>query len=166
MKKVKERNSNKAVMITVAVCLSVILVVVLLLTLVDPIYGRTKIKKARETAAVCSEIVISAPMYDDPFLQGAEVVISGEEAQALAEVFLYATDKISYDESFESIGGFWNTKLEFYSSDDRCSVYLNDDEIYVTKDTKGYKFEIDDDCEDAYEAFWRRTNEILDDSKK
>lgn len=166
MKKVKEKNSNRAIIITLSICLSVILIIVLLLTIVDPIVGHLKMKNVIEVARSCNEIVISAPLYKDSFLQGAEVVINAEEAKSLADVFLDVIEKASYDGSFDSLGGFWNTKIEFFSSEDRCAIYLKDDEVYVTKDTKAYQFEIDDDQEEMYEAFLRRINEILEDSKK
>ena len=162
----KEKKGSKAIIITVSVCLSIILVIVMLLTLVDPIVGKTKIKRAREVAGGCDQIVISAPLYKDAFLQGAEVVIDGEEARVLADIFLDATERASYDGYFDNPGGFWNTKLEFFSAEDRFAIYLKDDEIYVTKDTRGYRFEIDDDREEAYETLVHTVNEMLEESKK
>ena len=163
---IKKKKGNKAIIVTLSICLSVILVIIMLLTLVDPLVGKSKMKRAREVASSCSEIVISAPLYKDAFLKGAEVVINGEEARLLSDMFLSVTEKASYDGSFDSPGGFWNTKIEFFTAEDRFAIYLKDDEVYVTKDTKGYKFEIDDKQEDVYEAFVHTVNQMLDDSKK
>ena len=166
MAKVEEKKNNKAIIITLSICLSVVVIIVLLLTLIDPIVGASKMKKARDAAESCDEIVISAPLYKDSFIQGAEVIISDGEAKELANIFLSAAEKASYDESFEGLGGFWDTKLEFYSSGARCSIYLKDDEVYVAKDTKGYIFEIDDDREEIYEELLYAVDEILSNSKR
>ena len=162
----KEKKGNKAIIITVSICLSIVLVIVMTLTLVDPIVGKNKMKRAREIAQICDQIVISAPLYNDAFLQGAEVVVNGEEARALSDMFLDVTETASYDGYFDSLGGFWNTKLEFFSSEDRFAIYLKDDEIYVTKDTRGYRFEIDEVKEEAYETLVHMVNKMLEASKK
>ena len=162
MSKSSEKKGNKAVIITSAVCAAVVAVIVLILALTDPIVGNIKLGKVRDAAQSCGEIVISAPLYKNAFLQGTETVVSGEDARELADAFLSATENTSFDKSFESAGGFWNIKMEFYSSDDRYAVYLRDEEIYVAKNFKGYLFEIDDESETAYQSFYNRVLEILD----
>ena len=166
MKTSKEKKNNKALIITLSLCVSVVVVIILLLTLIDPIVGTQRMKKAKEAAKNSSEIVISSPLYQDAFLQGAEVVLTGEEKEELADLFLAVSEKASYDKSFDSLGGFWHTKIEFHTSNERYAVYLKDDEIYVANGAKGYEFEIDDDREDLYEKFINRINQMLEEATK
>ena len=124
MAKVEEKKNNKAIIITLSICLSVVVIIVLLLTLIDPIVGASKMKKARDAAESCDEIVISAPLYKDSFIQGAEVIISDGEAKELANIFLSAAEKASYDESFEGLGGLEkDDKMLKLEKSDNTSLY-------------------------------------------
>lgn len=166
MEKSKKKSGNKYLIATISICVSIVLVIILLVALIDPIVGRSKLKKVKYAAENCNEIVISSPLYQDSFLQGAEAVVTGNEMDELTNTFIRASEGVSYDESFDSFGGFWHTKLEFHTSDERYAVYLKDDEIYVVKDTKAYQFDIEDECKEVYETLLNRINQILSDSVK
>ena len=162
----ENKKNNKVVIISASICGAVIAIIVLLLTVTEPIIGIIKLSNVREAAESCDEIVISAPLYKDAFLQGAEAVVIGEDAKALSDAFIKATENTDFDDVYVSASGFWDTKLEFYGDGERYSGYLCDDEIYVARGVKVYRFEIEDECEALYEAFLSRVNSILDEQKK
>ena len=50
MEKSKKKSGNKYLIATISICLSIVLVIILLVALIDPIVGRSKLKKVKYAA--------------------------------------------------------------------------------------------------------------------
>ena len=158
------KRSNKSIIITACICATVIISLICVLAFTDPIVGRVKLNKIRGGAEACDVVVISDPLYDASFSRGAEVILTGDEARDIADRFLTATDDMSYEGTVDGIKGFWDTRIDFCTDDEKLTIYLHEDAVYVTN-SKGYLFEIEDGCEETYEAFYNKVLEILDEQK-
>ena len=154
-------KKSKTVWIAFAVCAIILAALIAVIAFFDCWVGYSKLNKVRKGIDGSSEVVISSPLYFDRYSSVAETVLAGEEAALLADMLVDATDKVSYEGTFGSGLGYWDTQLTFLNGDERYTVYLKDEKLYVTG-KQAYLFEPDGASEDVYEALYERITEILD----
>lgn len=151
--KTNQDKGNRALTVTVIVCAAIVAALVITLAFGNCWAGYAKLSKVRGNIEGCDEILISSPAYYDAYSSGAEAVLSGNDAKALANDFLSVSSKKDYQKTLDSSVGYWDTKITFYMGDDTYSVYVDENGFYVTGNS-GYYFESKDT--QAYSDFYAK----------
>ena len=160
----KEKKKSNALIIAVCICCFILAVLLLVFAFADTVIGNIRLENVRDGAYECDSVIISSPLHSQGITRGAEATLDGDKARELADKFIEATEHTSFDELADGSKGFWHTKLTFISGDESFTVYLKDDEIYVTG-KNAYIFEIDDSCENKYSELYDTVTSILDNVK-
>ena len=154
-------KNNKILIIVIAVITVLVVGLILTLALLDTVVASVKLLRLRDTASNAETVVITAPLYVDSLSFGAETVLTDDEAKALREAFLAATEGASFDTMISGAMGYWDTQIRFYTGDEYASVYLKQDSFYVAG-KNGYLFKADTD---EYDDFYKHVIEMLDEKR-
>lgn len=155
-----KKKSNRTLIIVSCICAAVAIALVCVLAFIDPIVGNVKLNKVRDAARDCTEAVIADPLHDASFYRGAEVILTDDEARKLADSFLAVTEDTSYKKVIDGSKGFWDMRVDFCTDEEKHTVYLREDSIYVAGNN-GYLFEIDGDSDEKYASFYETVVSLL-----
>ncbi len=154
------KKSNKPVIIVAIVCATLVLALILTFALADTVAAHIKMSEFKDNISSCERAVISDPLYSQNLSYGSEIVLEGDDAAALKDRLLSAIDKISFKQTVSGIGGFWDTRISFYTSEHAYSIYLTENSVYIAA-SGGYLFEIDEECQSAYEELYSEIRESI-----
>ena len=157
----KNKNGNKPIVITIII--SVVLVASLVLTLVfaDRAVGSLSMYQLKKGIEGSDTLVISAPTYSEEFPVGAEKRVDGERASELISQIYDITEASKYDSTMSGEKGYWDTRITFYQGNESCSLYLNENAIYIGKRNKAYVYKISDSSISQYAELLNQINNIL-----
>ena len=88
-----------------------------------------------------------------------DVFLDGDQAIAIASELISTIKKTKYSGKETSTHGFWDVSVSLRSSNGITSVYLCEDEIYVTDGTSKYSFKPKNDAE--YSVFYKKISNMI-----
>ncbi|MBQ4137667.1 MAG: hypothetical protein IJD67_06105 [Clostridia bacterium] len=88
-----------------------------------------------------------------------DVFLDGKEAELIAAELCEAIQNAKYSDKQTNIHGFWDISISIRSESDISTIYLCEEEIYVTEGASKYTFEIEDN--DTYSAFFKKISNMI-----
>lgn len=161
----KNKRKSRAVIAAISVCAVLLAAVIIFVAFFDGWVGKYKLNRLRDSVADCNNVLITSPLYFDEYSSVAEAVLDGEEADSFVGAFIAATEHMSYDGRIEGSVGYWDTQLSFVKGDERYTLYVKEDGVYVTGKSFGYMLTPRGSNEAAYAEFYGMLCKILDNSR-
>ena len=154
-------KGNKAVIVTVVICVVALSLLIGAMAVADPIAAAMRKNQVLDTVTQSSTLTVTAPLHSEKYPLGAERILTGDEAVTLRDALLSVIENADFDGVEDSAGGFWDTSLVFYTDSKSESVYLKSDGIYFVKSTRAYIFSVDKEDKDDYNALLNHTEALL-----
>ena len=157
-------SNTKKLIIAASIAVFIILAI-LFISFGLPFFTASKILKARitelESMKAGETIQISDPYNSDgsPLPTTVDIFLSGNEADELVSELLGVIRSARYVSKETNIHGFWDVSLSLRSTNGKTSVYLCDDEIYVTDSTAKYSFKPKNSTE--YSELFKKISNML-----
>ena len=160
----KTISNTRKIIIAASISLLLILAV-LFISFALPFFTASKILKARlasfENAANNATIQINDPYNSDASLlpTTVDVFLNGEEATAISSEFHTAIQDAKYSGKDTGTHGFWDISISIRLESEISTVYLCENEIYVTDGTSKYSFKPKNDAE--YSVFYKKISNMI-----
>ncbi len=157
-------SNTKKIIIAASVAVFIILAV-LFISFGLPFFSASKILKARvaefESINNGDTLQISDPHNSDvsTLPKAVDIFLTGDEADALVSELLGVIKGARYVGKDTNIHGFWDISVSLRASNGITSVYLCEDEIYVTDSTSKYSFKPKNDAE--YSVFYKKISNMI-----
>lgn len=159
MKEKKVINKKKKLLLWVGI--SAVLVLGIIISsafLVPMLSARSELKKQISVFEDFDDgdiVQVFCPMYrDGDFYGDITAEVSFEDSEELVASVLSFSENARYSSTANSVYGNWDICVVLYKADGRTRrIYFTEDELYVTKDTDQYKFEVDEKKSEDYAAF-------------
>ena len=153
------------IIIILSVCAVIVAGITVTVAFFDNWSGNIKLSKIRNGIDTCDEVLISSPLYFDDYSSGAEAVLNGEDARAISESLSEVSEEMKFCGTVDGSLGYWDTKLTLISGEEKYTVYVKEDLLYVTGNKYGYCFEPDEKASEQYNKFYKMITDALDKTK-
>ena len=166
----KTKKKDRFMLISVSV-LAFIVAVILIVAFLVPVWS-AKLKLSKtvgkfEGFSDGDTIVVADPLFDGESIpEGAEVILAGEQGRDIADALVGVLDGAKYTETQRTLVGGWCMNVSIRTDDRVYTVYLLEDEFYLTKDNKQFVFTPDGEVSDEYDLFCERLVNILGESSE
>lgn len=166
-----KKKSNKTFVVAVAVIIALVVAFLAGIFVVTNVSARARLSDKLEGFRELSgrdKMELFDPMYREGSFYG-DVTVNIEEPymSELAEKVLYFSKGASYLGTEESIVGNWDMSIVLRRADGGIfTVYLGEEGIYVAKDTKQYKFEVDKDKKQEYVELLAELGDMIAENAK
>ncbi len=126
--------------------------------LVPMLSARSEFKKQISVFEEFSDgdiVQVFCPMYrDGDFYGDITAEVSLDDAEEIVANVVRFSENAKYSSTDNSVYGNWDICVVLYKTDGRTKrVYFTEEELYVTKDTDQYRFEVDKEKSEDYAAF-------------
>lgn len=170
MEKVKS-NKQKNDKTFIIVCVVIVLALAVFMSLVFLVPYLTAKKHFNQQASVFSEftqgeiLTVQHPMYRKGQFYGSVAVDIEEGAADIAERLIDAVDSPKYKGADNSIVGNWDMSIIYRTQDGvNHTIYLCENEMYVAKDTKQYRFSPNKENAEEYRQLYAELVALLDEN--
>lgn len=155
----REKRSNKPIIIATSIILAVLVLFIALVAAypaIEAVYNRNSALKHFERAGGVDIIVVSDPAaYKDGVIPiTATEVLEGEEMSEFTDKLLRVTEDSDYSETTVNMIGRPDVNAALRGDDGVYTIYFTEKQFYVTKDTKAFLFDIDEECLSDYAEFY------------
>lgn len=157
-------SNTKKIIIAASISLFLILAV-LFISFALPFLTASKMLKIRKEAfeqlSGGATLQINDPYNADGSVlpTTVDVFLDGKEAELIAAELCEAIQNAKYSDKQTNIHGFWDISISIRSESDISTIYLCEEEIYVTEGASKYTFEIEDN--DTYSAFFKKISNMI-----
>jgi hypothetical protein len=155
----KTINNTKKIIIAASISLLLILAV-LFISFALPFLTASKMLKIRKEAfeqlSGGTTLQINDPYNADGSVlpTTVDVFLDGKEAELIAAELCEAIQNAKYSDKQTNIHGFWDVSISIRSDSKISTIYLCENEIYLTQDASKYTFKLEGNG--IYSAFYKK----------
>ena len=162
----KKNKSNKAIIISAAIILFIILTVIFVAFGIPTINAKLQMRETSNGFGEISDgdiIVLSDPMQSGIVVApDTTKVFDGERAADVAGKVFELTEGAKYKKTRKAIAGSWDINISLRTSRDNYIIYFEEDGFYVTESVREYFFEPSREMKEKYVEFYEEITDLLD----
>ena len=127
------KKVDKIFVISVSIPVILALLIVLFITIPDPLRAAIQLKRAEsfiEKQSI-SAVVITAPSETSGLLNGKEAILRDQDAESFSRSLGYVLENVKYSDTDTVNIGIWKIKIVMYNTTDKYELYIDDEGVYI-----------------------------------
>ncbi len=145
-KSVKQKKTDRYLIITIVIFVTIAVSVLLLFVLPDPISAAVTLREARDMAdpKQVSTVVLTAPTErNDDLLSIPERKLDGEQAGQISKKLDSVLKNAKYQSTSPANTGVWKVHITVYNSNEKLKIYIDGNYIYLKDKSKLHTYKAD-----------------------